>query len=437
MKRGSPASSTSAPAARGAAAEPRAAAERWADQRRLYLDNLKVLLIAAIIAGHAIAGYSALELWAYGDVREATLSPVTDAVLTGVFAPFGLFMVPLLFLVAGLLTPGSLARKGQRRYVRDRLLRLGLPFAVFTLLIWPAVLYALYRPLGNAGGSYWAEFVGTTEEGVDTGYLWFVGDLLIFSLGYAGWARVRNRRGAHAARDMGAAHHAGSVRQPGLAGHPGTVPTTGAVRQEVTVQQLLLLAGAVTLVTFLVRLVFPFDSQKYVDLNLFQWPECLAVFALGIAASRWDWLTAVPGRLRTQCRTVTLVAVGAFGVFVVIGALLGGLTESTWTGGWHVEALAMAVLESVLSVCGPVWMLGAAQRHLDRPLRWVGPAVARSAYGAFLLQGLLLLGLAVALRPLPLPAEGKALVVAVGAVTGSFALAWLLVSKVRGLARVL
>jgi hypothetical protein len=30
--------------------------ELWAAKRQLYLDNLKVILVAAIIAGHAIAG---------------------------------------------------------------------------------------------------------------------------------------------------------------------------------------------------------------------------------------------------------------------------------------------------------------------------------------------------------------------------------------------
>jgi hypothetical protein len=43
----------------------------------------------------------------------------------------------------------------------------------------------------------------------------------------------------------------------------------------------------------------------------------------------------------------------------------------------------------------------------------------------------------VALRPLPLPAEAKALLVAMAGVAGSFALAWLLVTHVRLLARVL
>lgn len=63
--------------------------------------------------------------------------------------------------------------------------------------------------------------------------------------------------------------------------------------------------------------------------------------------------------------------------------------------------------------------------------------LGRSAYGAFLLQGFVLIGLALALRPLGLPAELKAVLVAAGGVAGSFALAWLLVSRVRWLARIM
>jgi hypothetical protein len=54
-----------------------------------------------------------------------------------------------------------------------------------------------------------------------------------------------------------------------------------------------------------------------------------------------------------------------------------------------------------------------------------------------MLQGLVLIGLAVVPQPLPLPAEIKALIVAGGGVAGSFALAWLLLSRVPGVARIL
>jgi len=48
-----------------------------------------------------------------------------------------------------------------------------------------------------------------------------------------------------------------------------------------------------------------------------------------------------------------------------------------------------------------------------------------------------LLGLAVLLRPVQVPAEVKALIVAAGGVAGSFALAWLLIRRVPGVARIL
>ena len=89
---------------------PSSAPSGWTRYR--YLDNLKVLLIAGIIAGHAVAGYSELDFWSYSEMREVTLSTVTEIVLLAVAAPFTLVLIPLLFLVAGLLTKPSLDRKG-------------------------------------------------------------------------------------------------------------------------------------------------------------------------------------------------------------------------------------------------------------------------------------------------------------------------------------
>ena len=381
--------------------------ETWASSRHIYVDNLKVLLIAAIIAGHGLASYAALELWTYADVREVTLSPVTEGLLFSLLAPFGLFMIPVLFLVAGLLTRGSVERKGPGRYARDRLLRLGIPFLVFVGVIWPLMLYALYRPLGNASGSYWAEFVGTAEESLDTGYFWFVGVLLIFSLVYAALVRLRR-------------------------GRPQRLASGG-----IGVGQLSVLAAGVAVATFLVRLGFPFESERYIDLNLYEWPAAITTFALGVTAARHGWLTEVPARLYAQSRNVSLLAVGAFGVFMAVGFLLGAVGEDTWGGGWHWDTVGFAALESTLAVFGSVWILGVAQRRLNRGFRWASPTVGRSAYGAFVLQGLVLLALAVVLRPLQVPAEVKALIVTAGGVAGSFALAWLLIRRVPGLARVL
>jgi hypothetical protein len=200
---------------------------------------------------------------------------------------------------------------------------------------------------------------------------------------------------------------------------------------------LVVIAAVVAVTTFAVRFIFPFDSQRYVDLNLYQWPECIALFVLGVVTARQGWLHGIPDRLRRQCRTATLVSAAAF--LAVLGAVgVGGaLDESSWRGGWQGPAFVFAVGGSALTVFEPVWLLAEAQRHLDRRLRWVGPAASRSAYAAFILQGLFLIGLAVALRPVPVPAEVKAVLVAAGSVAGSFGLAWLLVSRVPRMSKVL
>ncbi|GAB3250774.1 acyltransferase family protein [Nocardioides dilutus] len=381
--------------------------EAWSQQRRLYLDNLKVLLVAAIIAAHGIVGYADVEFWPYAEIRETTLTePATIALFT-LIGPIGLSMIPLLFLVAGLLTPRSLERKGPGPYARDRLVRLGVPFALYVLVLWPLLMYPIHPP-GEKPGSYWDEFVSGGGGGMDAGVMWFVGVLVIFSLGYAGWVHWTGARGG---RRWGG---------------------------EVTLGRLLVLALAVTVATYVVRLVYEYAGDEYlIDLNVYQWPQCLALFGLGVVAARHGWLTAVPGRLHRQCRTATLVAGVAFGTYIAAGFGLGVFDEGSWRGGLNVDALVFAALESTVTVFVPVWLLAVAQLHLDRPLRWARPAVSRSAYGAFILQGLVLIGLAVALQPLPLPAEAKALIVAAGGVAGSFALAWLLIKRVPGVGRVL
>lgn len=378
--------------------------------RLVYLDHLKVLLIALIIAIHAVLGYvGSAAYWTYADVQETTLHPVSELVAAVVVVPFGLFMIALLFLVAGLLTPPSLARKGARRFVADRLLRLGVPFAAFTFVIWPAVTYALYHPFGAAPGSFWEEYL--SDEGYfDTGVLWFLGVLLVFSVGYAGLTVLP--RPARWSR--------------------GSDPTRPP--RPIGLGRLAALALATTAATFLIRLAFPYGSESVTDLNLWEWPGCAALFGLGIVASRRGWLAEVPHPLRRGSFVVTLGA--ALAAAALLGVALATGTADRLFGGWHWPALLFAAVESTLMVFGSVWLLGAAQRHLARPHAWTA-SLGRSAYGAFLLQGLVLIALALVLRPVPVAAELKALIVAIGGVAGSFAWAWLLVSRVPWLARII
>jgi hypothetical protein len=97
----------------------------------------------------------------------------------------------------------------------------------------------------------------------------------------------------------------------------------------------------------------------------------------------------------------------------------------------HWAPMILAAIEGPLAIGFGVWMLGVAQRRLDRRPGPFDRAMTRSAYAAFILQGDVLIGLMLALRPVGLPAEVKALGVAALGVALSFGLAWLLVNRTR------
>jgi hypothetical protein len=362
------------------------------------------VLIAAIIAMHGIAGYAGtVEAWTYTELREATLSAPAEIALFVLALPFALFVIALLFLVSGLLSVPSIDRKGPGRFVRDRLVRLGIPFAVYVLVVQPAVVYALEHPLGYSPRSYWEEFLGE-EHVLDTGPLWFVGVLLVYSLVFAGWVQVRGARPNSLVRPVG-------------------------------MGSLAVAAGIVAPVSFAIRLVYPYGGDAgFTDLNLWQWPACIATFTVGVASARHGWTDGVPDRLIRACRTVTLVAAVAMAALLVTAGLAERVDDLM--GGLNVLAATFAGLDAVLCLFGSVWLLSVAQRRLCHPLP-LGPALARSAYGAFIVQTPILIGLALALRGIPLPADVKALLVAVGAVAASFAVAALLLSRIPRLDRVL
>src|SRR5215218_6795816 len=121
--------------------------------RLAYLDAIKVLLVVGVIAMHTAITYGLDGSWyleSYDDLSGAVVGAIT--LLLGLGWLFGL---GLFFLIAGRLTAPSLARKGRGQFVKDRLIRLGIPLAVYTLLVSPALEYVSYRENDHGTGAFW------------------------------------------------------------------------------------------------------------------------------------------------------------------------------------------------------------------------------------------------------------------------------------------
>lgn len=355
--------------------------------RLAYLDNLKVVLVAGVIVGHALITYGDIGSWIY---REPSSSAAFNAVAVVLVSSGALFAMGLFFLIAGVLTPRALARKGTGGFLRDRALRLGAPFAAY-LLVMPMLAWAA------DGGQSLDAYLTAQLTLLDPGPLWFVGVLLLFSAGYATWR---------------------AVSPPSAAASPMPRWTLPAV------------ALAIAAGSMVVRLWFAMDSFQVFAAHVWQWPQCLALFVLGILAGERGWLSPVGPRQR---RLGAAAAAGALAVLLV--AIAGADGPDAFAGGMRWQAALAATCEGAMAVGLSVWLLGLFQQRFDRtgPLR---RALARAAFGAYVLQAPVLVGIALLARPLPSPPEVKLLVVAPAAVAVSFALAWLL-TRVPGLRRIL
>ena len=177
---------------------PAAAAVRPAGKVRfLYLDNLRMTVITLVVVMHTAIMYGAEGAWYYHEAGEKdTLTFVVMMLLGGIGTAFTMGM---LFLIAGYFTPRAYDRKGAGKFAIDRLKRLGLPLVFYGVVILPILNYLLDLHEGFQGSlGQWLVDYWRGVQSLADGPVWFLMELLIFSIGYALWRLVadRARKGA-------------------------------------------------------------------------------------------------------------------------------------------------------------------------------------------------------------------------------------------------
>jgi len=205
--------------------------------------------------------------------------------------------------------------------VRDRLVRLGIPLAAFTVVLWPLLVFALREPIQHLG-SYWYRFTHS-EPFLDNGPLWFLGVLLIYSLAYAGRWQLRSTR--LEPLDERASRTIGPMR-------------------ELRGRHLIVVGAGIAAATFVVRLQFPLNTPQVGNLHIWEWSQCAGMFALGTASARWGWLQPIDDRPRRGAGVIALAAALSLAALIVSADAL-GLTEEPFLGGWGWPALALAAID--------------------------------------------------------------------------------------------
>jgi hypothetical protein len=365
--------------------------------RLAFIDRLRTLLTVLVIAHHTAITYGGSGGWFY---REVTDGGAPFSLLLTLFCSVNqAFFMGLFFLLAGYFTPPALAAKGLRRFVADRLLRLGVPLLVFGFVLGPlAVALAGIQQ----GRPFWARWLEMLEHGTFViGPLWFAWALLLFTAVWLAWRGLR-----------------GTV--PSQAGPLHLQPSTSAQAPVPGDRAWLLAALGVGAAALAVRQWVPVGETR-LGLQLGYFASYVFLFALGCAAWRHRWLERLD---RAQARRWGRVALYTVPLLVATAAATGALAGRAvdFSGGLGVAAVVYAFWEPLVA-----WgviarlLVGFQSRHHTPGSRW--QRWDACAYGAFIVHAPLVVGLSVLLAAWPLPPALKFVLVLAGGTVLSFVLA--------------
>ncbi len=223
-------------------------------QRIIYVDVIKVFLTCLVVAHHAGQAYGPTGgVW-----------PVTDSNKTNWLGQFffinASYMMGLYFFISGYFMLFSLQRKTNAQFIKDRLVKLGIPLLFFTFLVFLPFNY-LNSPKNVNLFSY---FIDTyfNKPPIATGHLWFVTSLLLYSFLYL-------------------------LLFPKKTGVSETVSV-----KPFRIYYLFIYILLLTIITALVRLQYPIDAWRtwLIPVEVAHIPQYLSLFLIGVLFNRYQWL---------------------------------------------------------------------------------------------------------------------------------------------------
>jgi len=409
------------PAPAGIAAEAAAAAEPASlpsSGHNLPVGYLRAFITALVVGHHAVIAYNSfIPKTSPGPLNGPSqwwrAFPVVDSQRWAGFGLFNtfndMFFMALMFFLSGLFVHASLGRKGSGAYLRDRALRLGLPFVVAAGVVAPLAYYPAYLQGGGVGlAGFWRQWLAL--DGWPAGPAWFVWVLLAFGAVAALLSRLAPRWTEALGR---------------LA--------SGARSRPVVFCSLLVGVSAVVYVPM--ALIFtPFSWASFGPFT-FQTSRLLfyfVYFLAGVGVGAWGLergLLAADGRLArrwgrwsTACATIFVLTM----VVVVAALSQGGRSRGLEIGG----DLAFVGFCAVSSFC----FLALFAQFATKRSRLLD-SLRDNAYGIYLVHYAFVSWLQLALLGAPLPGFVKGVV----AFLGALALSWGTVAALRripGVARV-
>ncbi len=374
-------------------------------QRLFFIDNWRSALIILVLLHHLAVVYGAGAPFYYVEPPAANDGAAFLTLLVFILINQSWFMGAL-FLLSGYFTPGSFERKGPGAFLKDRLIRLGIPLIVYFFVLNPVASIGAYQMPSSLTGITsplsWRSYPGM----VGPGPLWFVAMLLVFDLVYAAWRWMTRKR----------------PRQS-VPSSPGGLA-------------ILIFVIALALATYLLRIVVPLGRFVAGFPTLAYLPQYASFFVLGAVASRGNWFETIPGKTGKAGLIWSLAA-----TVILFPIALTGLSPDPLSaiknmlGGGHWQSAVYALWDSSVSVGLCLGVIAFFRRFLDRAGR-LGTFLSRQSFTVYVIHAPILVFLALLLRGIGIEHLLKFCLAAVIGVPLCFGIAYL-IRRIPGVAKIL
>ncbi|MFI6387037.1 acyltransferase [Nonomuraea sp. NPDC050540] len=353
-----------------------------------YLDRVRVLLTVLVVLHHVALTYGSFALWYYHEPSMGKPSPPGewDRLLDLFLLLNQTYFMGLFFLISAYLMPGSHDRKGGRRFLADRAIRLGLPLILLVFAVIPLAKLPLYRwENARAPLTYLNFYLRELEQGPG----WFLVTLMVFVVAYAA---------IRALRPAPRRQPATPLRARTMIGFAALLATLGVAWRLLPLERVP---------------VVQFPVPDYL-------PQYICMFTAGVLAYRRGWLTAIPARASGWGFCVAAVAA----VTLLPVALAGADTSGEQP---LLAQVAHGLFDGVYCVGMSLGILGLFSRRFAAEPTPRGRFLSANAYAVYVLHSGVLVMVSVALSGLPAGALTKfALAAAL-----SLPLCWVVAAAVR------
>ncbi len=338
--------------------------------RLFYLDNVRVYLTILVILHHATLAYGGNGDWGIKDVITDEISPILFTFFNALNQSY--FMTAF-FLLAGYFTPRSLERKGTRSFLLDRIIRLGIPLLIYTILVINLNRYLITKyHLGRPFQFSWS---------YQPGHLWFLQLLFLFALIYAVFKLFK--------------------KDP-LNMETRAFPSDGILWITVVV---------LSIFSFMMRMAYPI-GETVLNIQPGHISHYIFAFFIGIVAYRGDWFGRLSDTTGKRWGYIALITLPFFFViFIFGGALESDVNIAKFLGGFTWQAMAYAAWESIMMVGIIVFLLYFFREKFNRTGA-LANTMAASVYTVYIIHQTVLFSLNILLLPVAIPSYIKFFVVA-------------------------